>query len=140
MKYDYEIFDHTADVGIIVHGKTVEELFEKAAYGMFDIILNAEKIQPAGKYRVSLSSPTLQDLMVDWLSELLYVFSTELFVMGKFEVKIKKSEEGYRLDAICWGEPYRKKKHGIKTEIKAVTYHELEVNPEKGYAKVLFDI
>ncbi len=140
MEYDYEIFDHTADVGIIVRGETLEELFEKAAYAMFDIILNAEKIQHAGRYRVSVSSPTLEDLMVDWLSELLYVFSTELFVMGKFDVKIKKLEDGYRLDATCWGEPYRKKKHGIKTEIKAITYHELKVDPERGCAKVLFDI
>ncbi len=140
MVYEYEIFDHTADVGIVVRGKTLEEMFEKAAYAMFDIILNANKIQPAGKYKVSLSSPTLEDLLVDWLSELLYVFSTELFVMGKFEVKILKHKNGYSLNATCWGEPYKRRKHGIKTEIKAVTYHELEINPEKGYAKVLFDI
>ncbi len=136
----YEIFDHTADVGIIVRGDSLEELFEKAAYGMFDIILNADKIEPAGKYKVKLSSPTLNDLFVDWLSELLYVFSTELFVMGKFDVKIKEDKNGYHLEAICWGEPYKRRKHGIKTEIKAVTYHELIVDPEKGYAKVLFDI
>ncbi len=136
----YEIFDHTADVGIIVRGDSLEELFEKAAYGMFDIILNADKIEPAGKYKVKLSSPTLNDLFVDWLSELLYVFSTELFVMGKFDVRIKKEKNGYYLEAICWGEPYKRRKHGIKTEIKAVTYHELVVDPEKGYAKVLFDI
>jgi len=136
----YEIFDHTADVGIIVRGDSLEELFEKAAYGMFDIILNADKIEPAGKYKVKLSSPSLNDLFVDWLSELLYVFSTELFVMGKFDVKIKKDKNGYHLEAICWGEPYKRRKHGIKTEIKAVTYHELVVDPEKGYAKVLFDI
>ncbi len=140
MEKPYEIFDHTADVGIIVRGNSLEELFEKAAYGMFDIILNAEKIEPAGKYKINVSSPTLKDLFVDWLSELLYVFSTELFVMGKFQVKIKRDANGYKLEAIGWGEPYIKRKHGIKTEIKAVTYHELEVDPEKGYAKVLFDI
>jgi len=135
----YEIFDHTADVGIIVHGSTLEEMFEKAAYAMFDIIVYADRIEPVRKVKVSISSPTLEDLLVDWLSELLYVFSTELFVMNKFEVRIKEEGE-YHLNAVCWGEAYKRKKHGIKTEIKAVTYHELEIDKENGYLKVLFDI
>ena len=136
----YEIFDHTADVGIIVHGKRIEELFEKAAYGMFDIITNADKVEPVGKYRVQVKSPTLEDLLVDYLSELLYVFSTEYFVMCDFNVKINREVGEYVLNGIALGEPFNIKKHGIKIEIKAVTYHELEINLEKGYAKVLFDI
>ncbi len=136
----YEIFDHTADIGIIVRGNRVEELFEKAAYGMFDIITDLSKVEPAGKYKVSVKSPTLEDLLVDYLSELLYVFSVEFFIMCDFNVKIKKNEDGYSLSGIALGEPFNKDKHGIKIEIKAVTYHELEINLEKGYAKVLFDI
>ena len=136
----YEIFDHTADIGIIVRGKRVEELFEKAAYGMFDIITNVDEVEPVGKYRVQVKSPTLEDLLVDFLSELLYVFSTEYFVMCDFNVKIKRQEDEYLLSGIALGEPFDVKKHGIKIEIKAVTYHELEINLEKGYAKVLFDI
>ena len=136
----YEIFDHTADVGIIVRGKRVEELFEKAAYGMFDIITEVDKVEPVGKYRIQVKSPTLEDLLVDFLSELLYVFSTEYFVMCDFNVRISRDEEGYTLNGIALGEPFDLKKHGIKIEIKAVTYHELELNVEKGYAKVLFDI
>ncbi len=138
--YDYEIFEHTADIGIIVRGKTIEEMFEKAAYAMFDLMVDAEKIESAGKYRVELTAQDLEDLVVDWLSELLYVFTTELFVMGDFNVWIDKVGEEYALKAICLGEPYKKDKHGIKMEIKAVTYHELEINLEKGYLKVLFDI
>ncbi len=139
MEKKYEIFEHTADVGIIVHGDTLEEMFEKAAYGMFDIIVHADRIEPVRKVKVSISSPTLEDLLVDWLSELLYVFSTELFVMNKFDVRIRK-DNSYSLNAVCWGENFKRRKHGIKTEIKAVTYHELEINVEKGYLKVLFDI
>jgi len=136
---NYEIFDHTADVGIIVRGRTLEEMFEKAAYAMFDIMIYAERIEPIRKVKVSISSATLEDLLVDWLSELLYVFSTELFVMGEFNVTIKKGEE-FSLEATCWGEIYKRRKHGLKTEIKAVTYHELEINEKEGYLKVLFDI
>ena len=136
----YEIFDHTADIGIIVRGKRVEELFEKASYGMFDIITDVKKVEPIGKYTVNISSPTLEDLLVDYLSELLYVFSTEFFVMCDFNVKIERDKDGYQLHGIALGEPFDHKKHGTKIEIKAVTYHELEINLEHGYAKVLFDI
>jgi len=136
---NYEIFEHTADVGVIVKGKSLEEIFENAAYAMFDLMIFADKVDPVGKYRVSINSPTIEDLLVDWLSELLYVFSTELFVMSKFDVHIKKKDE-YTLEGICWGEPYSREKHGIKTEIKAVTYHLLKLDSEKGYARILFDI
>ncbi len=136
----YEILDHTADVAILVRGRTLEELFEKAAYAMFDTITDAEKIDPVGKYRVSVSSPTLEDLLVDYLSELLYVFSVEYFVMGDFNVIIHRTDEGYSLRGVALGEPFNRDKHGIKTEIKAVTYHELEINLKEGYAKVLFDV
>ncbi|MCD6275584.1 MAG: archease [Thermoplasmata archaeon] len=139
MEKDYEIFDHTADVGIIVRGRTLEEMFEKAAYAMFDIMIYAEKIEPIRKVKVSISASTLEDLLVDWLSELLYVFSTELFVMGKFNVNIQKDKE-FSLKAICWGEPYNREKHGIKTEIKAVTYHQLKIDEKEGYITLLFDI
>ena len=99
MEKNYEIFDHTADVGIIVRGRTLEEMFEKAAYAMFDIMIYAEKIEPIRKVKVSISASTLEDLLVDWLSELLYVFSTELFVMGKFNVNIQKDKELSNLQA-----------------------------------------
>ncbi len=136
----YEIFDHTADVGIIVRGKSIEELFEKAAYGMFDIMVDLENVYPMGKYKVKLSSPTIEDLLVDYLSELLYAFSVEFFVMCDFNVKIRERDNDYVLQGIALGEPYQREKHGFKNEIKAVTYHELEVNIKKGFAKVIFDI
>ncbi|NPA75820.1 MAG: archease [Euryarchaeota archaeon] len=140
MEKPYEVIDHTADIGIIVRGNTVEELFEKAAYAMFDLITDAEKIDAIGKYRVSVSSPTLEDLLVDYLSELLYVFSVEYCVMCDFNVIIHKTDDGYFLKGVALGEPLNKEKHNIKLEIKAVTYHELEINLKEGYAKVLFDI
>ena len=136
----YEIFDHTADVGIIVRGKRIEELFERAAYAMFDVMVDLDNVYSVGKYRIKISSPTLEDLLVDFLSELLYVYSVEFFVMSDFNVHIHEGGEGFELSGIALGEPLNREKHKLKMEIKAVTYHELEINLEKGYAKVLFDI
>ncbi len=136
----YEIFDHTADVGIIVRGKRIEELFERAAYAMFDVMVDLDNVYSVGKYRIKISSPTLEDLLVDFLSELLYVYSVEFFVMSDFNVHIHEGGEGFELSGIALGEPLNREKHKVKMEIKAVTYHELEINLEEGYAKVLFDI
>ena len=136
----YEILEHTADVGIIVRGTRVEELFEKAAYGMFDLMVSLSTVYPVGKYKVHIESPTLEDLLVDYLSELLYVYCVEYVVMSDFNVIIKETNEGYKLTGIALGEPLDKTKHAIKMEIKAVTYHELEINLKEGFVKVLFDI
>ncbi len=136
----YKIIEHTADIGIIAYGKRIEEIFENAAYGMFDIITDLDKVYPIGKYKVKVESPTLEDLLVDYLSELLYVYSVEFFIMADFNVIIHKGDEGYVLTGVALGEPLNKEKHKINLEIKAVTYHELEINLKEGYAKVLFDI
>ncbi len=136
----YEVMDHTADIGIIAYGKRVEEIFENTAYGMFDTMVDLKDVYPIGKYRVKVESPTLDDLLVDYLSELLYVYSVEFFVMCDFNVIIHEKDDGYVLSGVALGEPLNKEKHKIKVEIKAVTYHELEINLKKGYAKVLFDI
>ena len=140
MEKKYEVMDHTADIGIIAYGKRVEEIFENAAYGMFDTMVDLKDVYPIGKYRVKVESPTLDDLLVDYLSELLYVYSVEFFVMCDFNVIIHEKDDGYVLSGVALGEPLNKEKHKIKVEIKAVTYHELEINLKEGYAKVLFDI
>ncbi len=140
MEKKYEVMDHTADIGIIAYGKRVEEIFENAAYGMFDTMVDLKDVYPVGKYKVKVESPTLDDLLVDYLSELLYVYSVEFFVMCDFNVIIHEKDDGYLLSGVALGEPLNKEKHKIKVEIKAVTYHELEINLKEGYAKVLFDI
>ena len=70
----YELIDHTADVGIKAYGKTLSEAFENAAKGMFDIITDSSEIESIGQYNIELEAPDLEQLLVDWLSELLYLF------------------------------------------------------------------
>ncbi|MDH7506401.1 MAG: archease, partial [Candidatus Thermoplasmatota archaeon] len=66
----YELIDHTADVGIKAYGKTLSEAFENAAKGMFDIITNNSQIESIGEYEIFLEADNLEQLLVDWLSEL----------------------------------------------------------------------
>lgn len=133
----YDLIEHTADVGLKAYGKNISEAFENAAKGMFDIITDSSKIASIGQYDIKLEAPDLEQLLVDWLSELLFLNSAKNLVFGSFKVKINDNH----LSAEVLGEEYDKSKHKMGVEIKAVTYHMLEVNNKKPYyAQVLFDI
>jgi len=135
----YELIDHTADVGIKAYGKTLSEAFENAAKGMFDIITDSSEIESIGQYNIDLESDNLEQLFVDWLSELLFLNSANNIVFGFFKVEF--DEKKNKLSAKVFGEKFDLSKHKVGTEIKAVTYHMLEVNNKKPFhVQVLFDI
>lgn len=135
----YDIIDHTADIGVKAYGKTLSECFENAAKAMFDIITDKSEIESIGEYNIILESSDLEQLLVDWLSELLFLNSAKNLVFGFF--KIDLDEKKNSLSAKIFGEKYNISKHKIGTEIKAVTYHILEVKKKKPYhVQVLFDI
>ncbi len=135
----FEIIEHTADVGIRAWGDTIEEAFESAAAGMFSIIGDISRVESIGELEVRVENEEFEGLLVDWLSELLYTFDTEKLFLGKFRVKIERNGV-LRLTGRAYGERYDPEKHGMGTEIKAVTYHMVDVNLERNEIKVLFDI
>lgn len=135
----YELIDHTADVGVKACGDTLAEAFEEAAKAMFDIITDKSEIENVGQYTIELKADDLEQLLVDWLSELLFLNSANNLVFGFF--KIDLDEKNNSLSAKIFGEKYDISKHKVGTEIKAVTYHMLEVKKKKPYyIKILFDI
>ena len=135
----YEIIEHTADIGIKAYGKTLSEAFENIAKGMFDIITDKSEIESVGQYEIKLDAPELEQLLVDWLSELLFLNASQNLVFGFFKVDL--DEKNKKLSANVFGEKYDISKHKIGVEIKAVTYHMLEVNNKRPYhVQVLFDI
>jgi len=134
----FQLFEHTADIGVEAYGSTLEEAFEEVAKGMFSIITNGSKIE--SKERRVIRLPVDSDkeqLVVDWLSELLYINDVEGLVFGEFKVKINNELVGE-----AWGEEYDREKHGYGVEIKAVTYHMLQIKRNKKgfHIRVLFDI
>jgi SHS2 domain-containing protein len=139
MKKKYEIIEHTADVGIKAFGKNLSDSFENAAKAMFDLITDNSEINNIGQYNIILEAPDLEQLLVDWLSELLFLNSSKNLVFGIFNTKI--DEKNCQLNANIFGEKFNTSKHKMGIEIKAVTYHMLEVNNKSPFfVKVLFDI
>jgi len=132
----YEVIDHTADIAIKTSGDSLAEAFGNAAFAMFDIMADASAIKPVGEVRVEVEAQDLGQLLVDWLSELLYLVDVEDVLFSEFEVVI----DGLKLSAVVRGEKMDPARHGLKTDIKAVTYHMLEIDEDNNSVQVLFDI
>ncbi|MGA2518708.1 MAG: archease [Thermodesulfobacteriota bacterium] len=135
----FEILDHTADIGVIVYGENLRALFENAGGAFFHLITDLRKVRRRIEKRIDIGGESLDRLMVDWLSELLYLHDVENLLFKDFRVE-SVGEDGLR--AIAKGEPFQEGVHVIKTEVKAVTYHQIEVRQEKGRwrARVIFDL
>lgn len=135
----YELIDHTADIAIKAYGKNLAEAFENAARGMFDIITDKSEVESIGQFDIELKATDLEQLLVDWLSELLFINTSQNLVFGFFKVDLDEKKK--KLIAKIFGEKYDISKHKIGVEIKAVTYHMLEVRNKRPYhVQVLFDI
>jgi SHS2 domain-containing protein len=136
----YKFIDHTADIGIIVQGKTIKELFINAAQAMFDIITGQDSIQSKESIELTIKADDLEDLIVKWLTELLYLHETKEMLFKEFY--IYKIDNSFNLKAGAKGEKFDPQRHKIDTVIKAVTYHLLKITQSnQGFeAKILFDV
>ena len=135
----YEFFDHTADIGIHLFGRSLPELFENAGFALFDIITDIASVREQEMRRFTLQRDSLDELLVEWLGSLLFISATELFLFRRFHVS---QIDGESLQAEAWGEFLQEDVHTIKTEVKAITYHNLNVYQEQGlwHATVVLDI
>ncbi len=131
--------EHTADVGIRCRAPTLERLFEGAARAMFEIIAPTDEVKPADTVPVTVEAVSLEELLVNWLEELLYIWESKRMLLSRFSISTISSE---RLEAEVAGETYDATRHDLHTEIKAATYHGLRVE-RKGdtwETQVIFDV
>lgn len=133
-----ETIDHTGDIGIVVRAPTQAELFEAAALAMFDIIVEGRPA-PTLEDRIKLAEDAPDRLLREFLSDLLYQFAAEGKVYSAVRIE---SITPTSIAAIASGAPYSKATHALKTELKAVTYHQLEVveGPGGWRARIIFDV
>ncbi|MCU0859614.1 MAG: archease [Thermoplasmata archaeon] len=132
----YRLLEHTADAMVEVHGKTIGERFANAAYALFDQITDVTKVEPKGEVKIVLSAETREQLLVDFLQELLFIHDTEGLVFGRFSVETN----GRTLEAHASGEEFDEARHTKRSVVKGVTYHRLEFDDAKGTLTVLFDV
>ena len=135
----FEIIEHTADVGIVARGATLEELFANAARALFALMVELAGVEERQERQVVVTAQDWSGLLVNWLSELLYYVDAEELLLRRFQVQELKP---FRLVARAFGETIDRQRHQLHFGVKAVTKHMLEVRQEDGHwrAQVLFDI
>jgi len=137
---DYELIEHTADVGIKVSGKDLKEIFIKAARAMFDIIAEPCSVCCKLKFKnidIKEEAQDEEQLLVEWLNELLSLSEAKELIFDKFQINNLTQNQ---LVVVASG--YPRENYKINTEIKAATYHELKIEETKdGFkAQVIFDV
>ena len=135
--------EHTADVGIIAYGKSMEELFENAAFGMLHISYGNLSIDANLSLKIDIDEPDETHLLVAWLSELNYLTLNNDFLTHTIkELQLTQTENNCRLQAEISGTQAGNFLDFFNTEIKAVTYHKLKIVKKKDHyeCQVIFDI
>lgn len=135
----YEVFEHTADLGLRVRAATFEALLVEAAHGFVSLIVtDRATIEPREQIALRIEGDERDYLFFDWLNELLYRFDTQRFLGRQFAVTV--DEAG--LTAQVLGESLDPARHALEHEVKAITYHGLRVEQQADgwLAEVIVDI
>lgn len=132
----YRLIDHTADMMVKAFGDTLEECFANAAYALFDQTVDLSNIGTAEETDIRVSGEDDEDRLFSFLAEMLFIEDADNLILKEFQVSFDGD------DVVCHarGETLDRSKHRIKSEVKAVTYHMMEIDRETPSVTVLFDV
>ncbi len=136
----FEFFEHTADIGAHIYGATLPELFRNAAVALFNVLGTLQKSGVVSPKLMNLHADSLEDLLHDWLAELLYEVEAHHLLYDQIEIQNLTASD---LAAALRGGPIDFSRSQTNEEIKAVTYHQLSVAqlPDGSWrATVIFDV
>lgn len=129
----YHFIDHPADLGIEANGRSLIEAFEQAALGLMSTILAVELVQCRDSRVISLQATDREQLLVKWLTEILYLYDGMKFAVARFQIDELTSTS---LSAKVLGEPFSEDRHVTRLDVKAITYHQLLCEESEAGARV----
>ena len=139
MQSHYTLLDHTADLRIRVSGTNPADLFKNAGLALFDLITRSDPLRPGEVIEINITGDDPADLMVNYLRELLYLWTGNEKLVNMIEIAdISDTAISARVST----DRYQPEQHEILHEIKAVTYHQIEVDrtADGWQAMVVFDV
>ncbi|MFP3985579.1 MAG: archease [Candidatus Bathyarchaeia archaeon] len=142
-KAKFEFLEHTADVYISAHGKTMEEAFENAALATFEAMTDIDKVASKTEETVEVEGFDEKALLYNWLEALLVKFETSGTFYSNFKItNLQQTDEGYELKAKIQGEKLDPERHPSKVGVKAITYHRMEIEkkPDQVTVKFILDV
>jgi SHS2 domain-containing protein len=135
MRKKYNMLEHTADIGFEAFGDTREEALANAATALVSLITDPDQIRTAGTREFSVAGDDWEQFLVRYLNEILYIIDAESFVPADATVT---PGNGCTAHVVLRGES-RSQRHEIRTDVKAITYHQLRFDEtETGYYIRLF--
>jgi len=134
----FRYLEHTADLKFEAFGKTLSEALENAALAMFSAIVELNEIEIKSEKKIGFRYENVEDLVHDWLNELLFLFSVDGWLFKEFKVRVNEGEKTFA--GVARGEVYNQKKHRLELEIKAITYHDLVVEKIKHKGEILWRV
>jgi len=137
--HPFRTLEHTADIGFEAFGPTREEVFANAARALMDLIVDLDTIKLGGEVALQIYGPDPESVLVNWLSELLYLHDAEGWLFRDFEIQSLQDDS---LSALARGEKFQPSRHQAKMLVKAITYHQLSLEkiPRGWRAQVYVDI
>ena len=135
----FRILEHPADIGFEAFGSTREEVFANAARALFHLIIDLDSVEPRTEVAVRVEGSNPASLLINWLSELLFLNDAEDWLFSEFAVE---QLDDRSLAARVRGEKFDRTRHRAKLQVKAITYHQLELKKmaEGWQARVFVDI
>ena len=133
----FQLIEHTADTGLVACGSSLAEAFANAAYGLFSIITELNKVREVESRSIAVSAGDAESLLFEWLNHLIYVFDVDHLLLKRYDIT---EFTGHNLKATCRGETYNPSRHHLKLGVKSATYHMLKVDGEKNRVQVIFDV
>ena len=132
----YELIDHTADMMVKAYGDTLEECFANAAYALFDQTVDLSNIGTDEEMSIRVSGIDDEDRLYSFLAEMLFIEDCDNLILKEFDVSFEGD------DVICKarGETLDRGRHRIRSEVKAITYHMMEIDRELPSVTVIFDV
>ena len=143
MVWEYNFFDHTADIAVDVEADTLDELFIASAYAWRDSISDDRKSSQSQERSLILSENSLEILLVTFLGELNYLYQSESWMMDSIQyIEIYEEGDVWKLSIKILGGNFNRIDMKLKSEIKAITYHQMEIKEENGKfsTRIVFDI
>ncbi len=131
-----------ADIAFEVTAPTLDRLFEDAGMAASDIMVNPKTVKPKLKKTLEISADTLENLMYDFLSELIYLKDTKGLLFNKYSIKVKQVKNEWTLSCMASGDKIDRKRHDLRNDLKAITMHMfvVEQRGREWYARVVVDI
>ncbi|QQS34710.1 MAG: archease [Ignavibacteriales bacterium] len=143
MTSGYTFVDHTADIAVDIATSSLEELFTLSASAWKEVVCELVDLPESGSMKIELTSFSIETLLVTFISELNFLFQKKYCLMTNIEeIKISEMDDEFYLAANIIGSTFNLSDIKLKAEVKAVTYHQMEIEKLNGQFKtrIIFDI